>query len=86
MTEPGSMRPLTESEAELQADAIAEEYLDRLQAGGKPEKETLLLAHPEIAGILKPHLSLVEMLHKARDDPRCGGEFWGEGHVHHTPL
>ena len=69
MMEREPMRDPSESDVELQVEAIAERFLDRLQAGEAPDKKALVSAHPEIADRLGRHLALVEMLHRARFRP-----------------
>src|SRR5262245_28107618 len=55
-------------DVELRAEDIAEEYLEHLQAGGKPDRAAWLSAHPEIADVLAVHLSVIERIHRAAKD------------------
>jgi WD40 repeat protein len=49
--------------AEDRADSIAELYLDQLQAGQAPDRQSLLDSHPDIAAVLERKLELLEVLH-----------------------
>ena len=72
MMEPERKRDLADSEAEFLVDAIGEQYLDRLQAGGNPDRAALVSAVPEIADLLDEHLALVEVLYETRLYPGVG--------------
>jgi serine/threonine protein kinase len=51
--------------AEQRAADLADDYLDRLQAGQLPDRKALLAAHPDIAALLEQQLRLVEVMHEA---------------------
>jgi serine/threonine protein kinase len=55
-------------DAELEAEEIAERYLEHLQAGGMPDRASWLAAHPALATVLDGHLALVERLHAASQE------------------
>ena len=58
-------------------EEIAEQYLERLQAGENPDRGAVLEAHPDIADLLEARLILAEALHSSRLDgmpPRLFGE------------
>jgi hypothetical protein len=62
------VRPDTETltlDVERRVEELAEEYLDRLQAGERPDRQALLEAHPELAAVLGPRLALVEVMFRA---------------------
>lgn len=50
---------------EAQVEALAEQYLDQLQAGQPPDKQALLDAHPDIREPLAQRLALVDMMFRA---------------------
>jgi hypothetical protein len=56
--------PLAE-DAEQQVEEIAERFLDLLQAGETPDRQAVVAAHPELAGLLDRRLLFVENLHRA---------------------
>ena len=74
MTEREPTGDPSEVDVERRLDEIAEQFLDRLQAGETPDKATFLAAHPEIAALLEEHLTLVENLHQARLYPEVEGD------------
>ena len=65
MTERESTGHPPELGKEIRVEEIAEQYLDRLQAGETPDREALIAAHPGLTGLLEQELSLVEALHRA---------------------
>ncbi|MCZ6690781.1 MAG: hypothetical protein O7H41_14405 [Planctomycetota bacterium] len=56
-----------ESEAEFLVEAIAEQYLERLQAGEAPDRRALASTLPRIGDLLEKHLSLIELMYAARE-------------------
>jgi WD40 repeat protein/tetratricopeptide (TPR) repeat protein len=67
MNEPSSpdLRPDSENptlDLERRVEELAEEYLDRLQAGQPPDRQALLDAHPHLAAVLERRLALVEVM------------------------
>ncbi|MCZ6691411.1 MAG: hypothetical protein O7H41_17625 [Planctomycetota bacterium] len=55
-----------ESEAEFLVEAIAEQFLERLQAGEAPDRRALASTLPRIGELLEKHLSLIEQIYAAR--------------------
>src|SRR5262249_32011298 len=47
---------------EEQAVEIAEQYLELLQKGQAPDRQTVLAAHPEIATLLERQFELIDIL------------------------
>src|SRR5262249_56997629 len=58
MTEPEAPPESTEAKVE----ALAEQYLDELQAGAAPDRQAIVAAHPDIADPLARRLELVETM------------------------
>jgi WD40 repeat protein/tRNA A-37 threonylcarbamoyl transferase component Bud32 len=56
--------------AEDRADSIAELYLEQLQTGESPDRQTLLAAHPDLAAVLERKLALLELLHSVGREVR----------------
>ncbi|MCZ6692226.1 MAG: hypothetical protein O7H41_21805 [Planctomycetota bacterium] len=54
-------------EAEFLVEAIAEQYLERLRAGEAPDRRALASMLPTIGNLLEKHLSLIELIHAARE-------------------
>ncbi|MBI3467783.1 MAG: protein kinase [Planctomycetes bacterium] len=52
-------------EASRQLDELAEQFLDLLQAGQRPDRQAWLASHPEIAAQLDQRLALIERLFQA---------------------
>ncbi|MCZ6687997.1 MAG: serine/threonine-protein kinase [Planctomycetota bacterium] len=71
--------PTGQGDANLEErlDRIAEEYLNRLQAGESPDREALLAEHLDIAEVLGHHLDLVEKLRAAAADAPAPEEVAG---------
>jgi WD40 repeat protein/tRNA A-37 threonylcarbamoyl transferase component Bud32 len=59
-------------EAELQAEEIADGYLDQLQAGQAPDRAALLATHDDIADHLVRKLDAVEAVYRASRELRAG--------------
>jgi serine/threonine-protein kinase len=51
-------------DGERRVEEIAEEYLDRLQAGEVPNRGAVVAAHPDLAAALEGRLALVELMHR----------------------
>jgi tetratricopeptide (TPR) repeat protein/tRNA A-37 threonylcarbamoyl transferase component Bud32 len=51
-------------DGERRVEEIAEEYLDRLQAGEVPDRGAVVAAHPDLAALLEGRLALVELMHR----------------------
>jgi hypothetical protein len=50
-------------------ELLAEEYLDALLAGERPDRRAIVQAHPDIAYELDRRLALVDLLYAARPRP-----------------
>ncbi len=66
-------------DAERRVEELADEFLERLLAGEAPDRQAMLSAHLDLAGLLELRLALVELMHrvaraekKAGDEPRAG--------------
>jgi hypothetical protein len=64
MSEPQPQAPGSQAERQRRAEALADEYLERLLAGETPDRQDFLAAHPELADLLGPRLELVELMHR----------------------
>jgi serine/threonine-protein kinase len=53
---------------ERQIQALVENYLERLQAGERPDSFDLILAHPSIARELEQRLEAVRALHRLAEE------------------
>jgi hypothetical protein len=51
------------SDAERRVEEIAEEYLDRLQAGETPDRGAVLADYPDLGDLLDRRLKVVELMH-----------------------
>jgi hypothetical protein len=51
-------------DVERRVEEIADEYLDRLQAGEAPDRGAVVAAHPDLADLLEGRLALVELMHR----------------------
>jgi len=56
-----------DKEKENRIEAIAEEYLEALQAGAAPDLDGVVKKHPDLALWLERRLRLVELLFRATD-------------------
>ena len=61
-------------EAEFLVEAIAEQFLERLQAGEAPDRRALASTLPRIGDLLEKHLSLIELMYAAREFPMREGD------------
>jgi hypothetical protein len=62
--QPNRPGPEPLAERQRQVEALADEYLERLLAGGPPDRQAVLAAHPDLADLLEPRLALVELMHR----------------------
>src|SRR5262249_4291024 len=66
--------PQSLADRQRQVEALADEYLERLLAGETPNRQALLVAHPDLADLLQPRLALADLMHRvARAERRADG-------------
>lgn len=67
-------------ELERRLEAIAEQYLNQLQAGEAPDRKALIDGHPDIAEQLERRLTLLEILFRAAQECPLGATALEEPH------
>jgi eukaryotic-like serine/threonine-protein kinase len=74
--------PRPEGEPESEADKLAEEFLDRLQAGEEPDRKEILKAHGRDGEDLERRLKVVELLHRVGQKGVSSGSSLGRRPLH----
>jgi WD40 repeat protein len=61
-----------------QVDELADRFLERLQAGDEPDRDELILMHPDLAEELEQALDFIEMLHDVGADAKVARQSTSE--------
>jgi tRNA A-37 threonylcarbamoyl transferase component Bud32/ribosomal protein S27E len=64
---------ISEAERQRRAEALADEYLDRLLRGETLDRQAFVAEHPDLADVLGPRLELLELMHRVARAERSDG-------------